>query len=111
MSSCGTTGTVGDGPYAVTIYVGTWAYVANSNTVTVTKCDIGVSGALTNCANSGYNAGNRIYYTEVTGEYVFLTAFQPSLVYKCSIAPATGLFSDCSTTGSGFNGPMGVTVG
>lgn len=90
--------------------MGTWAYVANSNTVTVTKCDVGASGALTNCVDSGYNQGQRIFYTEVTGTYVFLTAYVPSLVYKCALAATTGIITSCSTTGSGFNGPMGVTV-
>ena len=114
LSSCGTTGTVGDGPYAITIYMDKFAYVANSNTVTVTRCTIDTSnGALTNCGDSGYNMGNRIFYTEATGDYVFLSAFSNNIVYRCGIIPSTGQLTGCGAVGSpyGFSGPMGVTVG
>jgi hypothetical protein len=111
LSNCGTTGTVGLRPYSISFYMGLYAYIANENSRTVTVCTVSLDGSLVDCGDSGYNENDQVNYSVVTASYLLLTAFNSGLVYRCVITPSTGLLTDCIGVGTGFSGPMGMSVG
>lgn len=112
LSNCGFTGTVEQRPYSISFYAGVYAYITNESSRTVTKCEIAaIDGALINCGDSGYNLGQQVNYSVVTASYLLLTAFNAGVVYRCDITPGTGALTNCISVGSGFDGPMGMTVG
>ena len=111
LSNCGLAGALFNRPYSIAFYMGLYAYIANEGTADVTQCTISLDGSLVNCFKSGSPSGKQVNYVVVTANYILVAAFNAGEVLRCQITPGTGLLTNCIAVGSGFNGPMGITVG
>ena len=111
LSNCGLTGALFNRPYSIAFYMGLYAYIANEFSSDVTQCTISLDGSLVDCFKSGSPSGTQVNYLVVTANYILVAAFNAGQVLRCQITPATGLLTNCIAVGSGFNGPMGITVG
>jgi trimeric autotransporter adhesin len=111
-----TTGTFSAPRYIAFNRAGTFAYVTNSGTNTVSKCSININGSFGTCVDSGVSNifnGPRGIIVNSSGSFAYVANSSNNTVSVCSIDASTSSFVACvnsGNTGVVFNTPRAISL-
>lgn len=103
----------------ITLSDNLYTYITNRSAGTVTQCFVDPTSALlVNCFDSGAGAAfttpeNILFHGGDTEVYAYITDSTYDTdggVWSCVVNSSTGQFSDCTSTGSGFSTPWGMST-